>query len=164
MRHSWFVAAALAASAALVPLTLGAQAPSPSSNNAPPAYRPSLADLMSATVQPRHVRLALAGRDKNWVFAAYELKQLTDAFDHVSLQWPRWREQQIVLLVETIVRDPLFELDNAVKNQDEAKFADAYDHLTAACNACHQAALQTPVVIQDPKELIFPDQDFRPKQ
>jgi hypothetical protein len=36
--------------------------------------------------------------------------------------------------------------------------------LTEACNACHQAALQTPIIIQDPKEAMFPDQDFRPKQ
>jgi hypothetical protein len=28
---------------------------------------------MSTTVQPRHVKLAFAGREKNWVFAAYEL-------------------------------------------------------------------------------------------
>ena len=31
-------------------------------------------------------------------------------------------------------------------------------------NACHQAALQVPVVIVDPKDSSFPDQDFRPKQ
>ena len=67
-------------------------------------------------------------------------------------------------LVETIVRDPLFELDIAIKSQDEGKFAEGYGHSTDACNACHQAALQTPVVIQDPKESMFPDQDFRPKQ
>jgi hypothetical protein len=60
---------------------------------------------------------------------------------------------------------PLFELDFAIKNKDEAKFAEYYGHLTDACNACHQAALQTlVVVIQDPKESMFPDQDFRPKQ
>jgi hypothetical protein len=130
----------------------------------PPPYRPSLADLMNTTVQVRHVKLAFAGREKNWVLAAYELKQLSDAFDRLSLQWPQWRQQRIVELVETIVRDPLFELDFAIKNKDEAKFAEYYGHLTDACNACHQAALQTPVVIQDPKESMFPDQDFRPKQ
>ena len=161
MTRPWFVVAALAASAALLPLTVGAQAPS---DNAPPPYRPSLSDLMSTTVQPRHVKLAFAGREKNWAFAAYELKQLSDAFDRLSVQWPQWRQQRIVELVETIVRDPLFELDIAIKNQNEAKFIVAYDHLTDACNACHQAALQTPVVIQDPAEPMFPDQDFRPKQ
>ena len=130
----------------------------------PPPYRPSLADLMNTTVQPRHVKLAFAGREQNWALAAYELKQLSDAFDRLSLQWPQWRQQRIVELVETMIRDPLFELDFAIKNKDEAKFAEYYGHLTDACNACHQAALQTPVVIQDPKESMFPDQDFRPKQ
>jgi predicted secreted protein len=161
MTRPWFVVAALAASAALLPLAVGAQAPS---DDAPPPYRPSLADLMTTTVQPRHVKLAFAGREKNWIFAAYELKQLTDAFDRLSIQWPQWRQQGIVELVETIVRDPLFDLDIAIKNEDDANFAEGYRQLTDACNACHQAALQTPIVIQDPKEAMFPDQDFRPKQ
>jgi len=161
MTRSWSVVAALAASAALLPLTVGAQTPS---DNGPPAYRPSLADLMTTTVQPRHTKLAFAVRDKNWVFAAYELKQLSDAFDRLSVQWPQWRQQRIVELVETIVRDPLFDMDVAIKNKDEAKLAESYGHLTEACNACHQAALQTPIVIQDPKESMFPDQDFRTKQ
>jgi hypothetical protein len=161
MTRPWFVAAALAASAALLPLAVGAQAPS---DEAPPPYRPSLADLMSSTVQPRHIKLAFAGREKNWAFAAYEVKQLGDAFDKLSVQWPQWRRQPIVELVETMIRDPLFELDNAVKNQNMAQYIVAYAHLTEACNACHQAALQVPVVIVDPKESSFPDQDFKPKQ
>jgi len=161
MARPWFVVAAFAASAAILPLTLSAQVPS---DNPPPPYRPSLADLMSTTVQPRHAKLAFAGRERNWVFAAYELKQLTDAFDRLSIQWPQWRQQRIVELVETIVRDPLFQLDIAIKNKDEARFAEYYGQLTDACNACHKAALQTPVVIQDPKEAMFPNQDFRPKQ
>jgi hypothetical protein len=160
MTRPWLGVAALAASAALLPLALRAQTPS---SEAPPPYRPSLADLMTTTVQPRHIKLAFAGREKNWAFAAYEVKQMGDAFDRLSVQWPQWRRQPIVELVETIIRDPLFELDDAIKNQNEAKYAAAYDHLTEACNACHQAALQTPIVIQDPKESSFPDQDFRPK-
>jgi len=139
---------------------VGAQAPRDPGS---PPYRPSLADLMTTTIQPRHVKLAFGGREKNWDFAAYELKQLSDSFDRLSVQWPQWRQQRMVELVETIVRDPLFQLDYAIKNKDEAKFAEYYGQLTDACNACHQAALQTPVVIQDPKEAMFPDQDFRPK-
>jgi len=138
-------------------------AQTPEDKVVPPPYRPSLADLMNTTVQVRHVKLALAGRAQNWVLAAYELKQLSDAFDRLSLQWPQWRQQRIVELVETIAREPLFQLDFAIKNKDEGKFAEYFGHLTEACNTCHQAALQTPVVIQDPKESTFPDQDFRPK-
>jgi hypothetical protein len=118
---------------------------------------------MSTTVRPRHVKLAYAGREKNWAFAAYELKQLTDAFDRVSLQWPQWRKRRIVKLVETLVSGPLFQLDAAISNQNQTEFIVAYDNLIAACNACHYVALRTRVVIQDPKDAMFPDQDFRPK-
>jgi predicted secreted protein len=161
MTRPWLAVAALVASTVLLPMVVAAQAPS---DEAPPPYRPSLADLMSTTVQPRHAKLAFAGRYKNWSFAAYELKQLSDAFDRLSVQWPQWRKQPIVELVETMARDPLFELDIAIKNQNMAQFMVGYAHLTEACNACHQAALQVPVVIQDPAESGFPDQDFRPKQ
>ena len=121
MTRSWSVVAALAVSAALLPLTVDAQAPS---NIGPPPYRPSLADLMTTTVQPRHAKLAFAVREKNWVFAAYEVKQLSDAFDRLSIQWPQWRQQRIVELVETMIRDPLFDMDNAIKEKNEARFAE----------------------------------------
>jgi hypothetical protein len=163
MTRPWLAIAALAAITAL-PTTVGAQLPgAQASDDGPPPYRPSLADLMTNTIQPRHIKLAFAGREENWVFAAYELKQMSDSFDRLSLQWPQWRQQRIVELVETIVRDPLYELDIAIKNKDKAKFAEYYGHLTDACNACHAAALQTPIAIQDPKESMFPDQDFRAK-
>ena len=35
----------------------------------PQAYRPGLGDLMTMTVQPRHIKIALAGREKNWAYA-----------------------------------------------------------------------------------------------
>src|SRR5258708_12844196 len=95
MTRPWFVVAALAASAALLPLIVAAQAPS---DTGPPPYRPSLADLMNTTVQLRHVKLAFAGREKNWVLAAYELKQLSDAFDRLSLQWPQCRHPRTLEL------------------------------------------------------------------
>src|SRR5260370_2923148 len=91
MTRPWFVVAALAASAALLPFIVGAQAPS---DTGPPPYRPSLADLMNTTVQLRHVKLAFAGREKNWVLAAYELKQWSKAFDRLSLQCQQWRQKR----------------------------------------------------------------------
>jgi hypothetical protein len=46
-------------------------APTPNQAQPPPAYRPGLGDLMSMTVQPRHIKLGLAVLEKNWSFAAY---------------------------------------------------------------------------------------------
>ena len=141
---------------------VAAQTP-PEGQAAPPAYRPGLGDLMTTTVQPRHIKLALAGREKNWVYAAYELHQLDEAFDRLSIMWPQWRQVRIVEMIETIIRQPMFDLGEAIKEKNEAKYATAYGQLTEACNSCHLGARQVPIVIQEPKESMFPDQDFRPK-
>jgi hypothetical protein len=143
-------------------ISVAAQTP-PEGQNAPPPYRPGLGDLMTMTVQPRHVKLALAGREKNWVYAAYELHQLDEAFDRLSIMWPQWRQVRIVEMIETIIRQPMYDLGLAIKDKNEAKFAAAYGQLTEACNSCHLGARQVPIVIQEPKESMFPDQDFRPK-
>jgi hypothetical protein len=148
---------ALIAAAILVPAFVAAQTPP---EGQPPAYRPGLGDLMTTTVQPRHTKLAFAGREKNWVYAAYELHELEEAFDRLSIMWPQWQRVRIVELVETIVRQPMFDLAQAIKDKNESKYSVAYGQLTDACNACHQAARRPFVVIQDPKANVFPDQNF----
>ncbi len=140
------------------PVIVAAQTP-----EGPPAYWPGLGDLMTTTVQPRHIKLGLAGREKNWDYAAYELHELEEAFDRLSVQWPQWQRLQIVELVETMIRDPMFDLAQAIAAKNEAQYAAAYGKLTAACNACHETAKRGFVAIQEPKESMFPDQNFRPK-
>jgi hypothetical protein len=141
----------------------GAAAAQQAADAPTPPYRPGLGDLMTATVQPRHIKLAYAGREKNWAYAAYELRELEEAFDRLSLQWPQWQRVRIVELVETMIRDPLYELGLAIKDKSDTKYAAAYGKLTEACNACHQAARRPFVVIQEPKDSMYPDQDFSAK-
>src|SRR5258708_12052174 len=57
---------------------------------APSAYRPSLNDLMTATIQPRHIKLGLAGQEQNWPYAAYELGNLRGAFNRTAQAWPTY--------------------------------------------------------------------------
>ncbi len=153
------------------PITVSAQTPVPSvapsaseTPVGPQPYRPGLGDLMTMTVQPRHIKLAFAGREKNWRFAAYELHELDEAFDRVSRVWPEWRKVQVTGLVETMIRDPIKAVAAAIRQKDEDKFAETYTRLTEACNSCHQAANRVPITIQEPNAAMFPDQDFRPKQ
>jgi hypothetical protein len=152
--------------AAVAGVTFAASAaaqPAAGGGTAPPPYRPGLGDLMTATVQPRHIKLAFAGRQKNWAYAAYELHELDEAFDRLSAQWPQWQRVRIAELVETIIREPIDDLGQAIEAKDESRFASAYGKLTEACNACHQAAKRPFVVIQEPNENMFPDQNFRPQ-
>ena len=152
---------------AVAAVALAAFAASPQAQTvdapAPPAYRPGLGDLMTATVQPRHAKIALAARQKNWTYAAYELHQLDEAFDRLSAQWPQWQRVRIAELVETMIREPIDGLGKAIEDKDDGQFAAAYARLTDACNACHQAAKRPFVVIREPDAGAFGDQDFGPK-
>jgi hypothetical protein len=48
--------------------------------------------------------------------------------------------------------------------RDFAKFTGAFDKLTAACNACHEAANRGFIVIQRPATSAFPNQSFAPQR
>src|SRR5947208_12650028 len=58
------------AAGTLMPLAAIGQA-----NNPAPSYRPGLGDLMTMTVQPRHLKVGLALEQRNWAYAAYELHE-----------------------------------------------------------------------------------------
>src|ERR1700687_5802122 len=52
-------------------------------------YHPGLGDLMTAFVQPRHIKLGLAGNEQNWPYAAYELDELRESFDEAAQLVPK---------------------------------------------------------------------------
>ncbi len=123
-------------------------------------YRPGLGDLMTMTIQPRHIKLALAGQAKNWSYAALELQDLQEAFDRAGGVWPTWRSIPVAEMMRSVLKEPMAAVADAVKAKDAQRFAAAYQQLTAACNACHQAADRAVVIIRVPESNVFPDQDF----
>ena len=48
----------------------------------------SLGDLMTMAIQPRHTKLGLAGQERNWPYAQYELSELRNAFARVARTIP----------------------------------------------------------------------------
>jgi hypothetical protein len=157
------ICAAFASVAVLFAVATGlarAQAPAPADTS--PPYRPGLGDLMTMTVQPRHIKLALAGRQKNWTYAAYELHELQEAFDRAAKAWPQWQSVPIADLMTAATKEPIASLARAIKDGAGDRFMASYEHLTDACNACHQAANRPMVVIRVPDASSFPDQDFEP--
>ena len=143
---------------ALVPLSAAAQSAPP----APEPYRPGLGDLMTMTVQPRHIKLLLAGHEQNWPYAKYELKELNEAFERVARAVPRYKGLPMGGIIDAIAKGPMDELAKAIDGKDEVAFDAGYEKLTQGCNACHQAANVGMVVIKVPSGSSFPDQDFRP--
>ena len=124
----------------------------------------ALGDLMTAFVQPRHIKLGLAGSERNWSYAAYELDQLRATFADVAEIMPKYRDLSIPDMIDSTVKKPLAVVEQAIKAKDIGQFTIAYRQLSAACNACHRSYDRGMIVIQPPAGAAFPDQDFRPRK
>jgi hypothetical protein len=121
----------------------------------------ALGDLMTALVQPRHIKLGLAGSERNWSYAAYELDQLRATFADVAEVMPKYRDLSIPDMINSTVKEPLAALDRAIQAKDGNQFSAAFKQLTESCNVCHRSYDRAAIVIQPPTVSSFPDQDFR---
>src|SRR5580700_6948635 len=98
-------------------------------------YHPGLGELMTAFVQPRHIKLGLAGAAGNWAYAAYELGELRETFDDVGQLVPKHGDLTVAPAIASTVKPPMAALDKAIQAKDAAAFKTAYGQLTDACNA-----------------------------
>jgi len=145
-------------------LAIGAQAAdapaAPAAQPAQPEYHPSFGDLMTFAVQPRHIKLGVAGHARNWTYAAYEASELRNAFARIGRTIPSYRKQVLADMFASAIAPQLDELDAAIKANSGPRFDAAYSKVTAACNTCH-AALEHPyVVIREPQASPYADQDL----
>jgi len=125
-----------------------------------PDYHPSMGDLMTIAIQPRHTKLGLAGQHKNWTYAAYELSELRNAFARIARTIPTYRNSDMTVLIDATTRGPLSAVEQAIHDADAKRFNTAYESLTAACNGCHRSQDHAMVVIKIPHGEVYPDQDF----
>ena len=145
------------AGAALAVLLAGAEAPA---QTAQPDYHPSLGDLMTMAVQPRHIKLGLAGRVRDWTYLTYEASELRNTFNRVARTVPTYRGSDMASMVAANIKVPLDQLDVAIKARDGRGFDAAYGAVTHACNTCHEGLGHPEVVIQAPRADMYPDQFF----
>ena len=59
---------------------------------------------MTMTVQPRHIKLGLAGQEKNWPYAKYELHELEESFQRVLRNWPKFKGLPLDGMMEAIAK------------------------------------------------------------
>jgi hypothetical protein len=128
-----------------------------------PDYHPSMGDLMTMAVQPRHIKLGLAGKHNNWSYASYELNELRNAFARIARTIPKYQTVDTAEVMTAMTKAPLDVLDRAVAMRDFGTFNSGYAQLTQACNACHQSLKHAAIVIKAPDAAMFPDQDFSPR-
>jgi hypothetical protein len=147
-----------------------AAAPAPAAETPPPAaaaapqpdYHPSLGDLMTMAVQPRHIKLGIAGRERNWAYVTYESSELRNAFNRIAHTTPVYRKNSLSDLFASQMIPALDDLDAAIKAKNPAKFDAAYRAITESCNTCHSTLDHAFVVIRAPLTSPYTDQDLRP--
>jgi hypothetical protein len=132
----------------------------PQSNAAPVPYVLTMGDMMNTLVQPRHLKLGLAGKAENWPLAGYALVEIRQAFAGIAKAQPRFRGMPVPDLVEAAMKEPLAAVEAAIRQKESDKFAPAYAQLATGCNACHAALDHPYVVIKTPDASAFPNQDF----
>lgn len=128
---------------------------------ATPAYMPGPGEFMLAT-QTRHAKLWLAGNAQNWELADYEIDELKEGLEDLGKLIPVFKDIPIGKMIESIMDAPIAEVEKTIKAKDRARFVAAFDKLTEACNACHQAASRPFIVIQRPTAATYPNQSFAP--
>jgi hypothetical protein len=126
-------------------------------------YASGLGEIMSLQ-QMRHLKLWFAGQAKNWPLADYELDELKEGFDDVIKFFPVKDDMKIGDMAGSTVMPVMPDVKRAIDARDGAKFAAAFDKLTAACNACHQASNHAFIVIQRPTTSPYANQSFTPKK
>jgi hypothetical protein len=130
---------------------------------AAPDYRPTIADLMVLGVQPRHTKIALAIRNQNWAYAAYETNELRGVLNRIVRAVPLIdRKYDTAAMIQSTITMPLQDLADAIKAKDAVRSTTAYAALTASCSACHQAVNHGVIVIKVPQNDTYPDQEFQP--
>ncbi|HTI66202.1 MAG TPA: hypothetical protein VL460_01505 [Caulobacteraceae bacterium] len=165
--HRKIAAAAAVACLAAVPAAAPAQQPAPPRPAPKPSvyadYHPSLSDMMTMAVQPRHTKLGLAIRARNWVYAAYEVGELRGAFTRITRSIPTYEGKDSADLM-TMIAKPIDTLQAAIKARDPGTADRAYGEVTNTCNMCHEAQERTYIVIRPPVAAMYSDQDFTAKR
>jgi hypothetical protein len=126
------------------------------------AYAPGLGEFMIFT-QLRHAKLWFAGKAGNWDLARYEIEELKEGLEDAAKQYPSHEGLPIGEMIKANAITPLDELAKVADAKDSAKFDEAFDALTAACNTCHAGANKAFIKIRRPSQLPVSNEDFGSK-
>lgn len=142
--------------AAVAVFAVGSVSPLMVAAQTTPKNSPRLADVMSL-LQSRHSKLWVAGQQRNWELAAYQLELVKAGLgDAIGLY------NDIPVSNVKMVDGPLKSLDSAIAARSSAAFSKAFGELTNGCNACHQSTGRGFIVMKIPKESPFSNQSFAP--
>ncbi len=126
IRH--VVGLALAGSIALAASVIGIAQSAPAPAAAPPAplvildFKPTLSDLMTMLIQPRHQKLWAAGQQRNWTLAAFQLREMRAGFDKIAATIPKYINIDLGPTFINIMDSQVRAVNGAIMSQNSALF------------------------------------------
>lgn len=124
-------------------------------------FKPGLDDLMNMLIQPRHLKLWAAGQQRNWALAAFQLREMRNAFDRIAATIPKYSNVDLGPTFINIMDSQVRAVNGAISSQNSQLFTTAFADLTGACNSCHEALNLGILVMKVPEVTGFPNQDFK---
>jgi hypothetical protein len=164
IRH--VVGLALAGSIALAASVIGIAQSAPAPAAPPPPlvildFKPTLSDLMTMLIQPRHQKLWAAGQQRNWTLAAFQLREMRSGFDKIAATIPKYINIDLGPTFINIMDSQVRAVNSAIMSQNSQLFMTAFGDLTASCNSCHEALNHGFLVMKVPEVTGYANQDFR---
>src|SRR5690349_16297035 len=126
--------------------------------------QPELGNQM-LLLELRHDRLWWAGEAGNWNLAYYMAGEMGEAVQGIietNGDAAELQPQKLSEVMPAMLDAPLKNLMDAIGTHDKAKFAKAYDDLSAACTGCHRVAGNPMLIIQRPHTPLLDDLRYAP--
>ena len=82
----------------------------------------------------RYGELYWGALDENWGYADYQVKKVRLALENALERRPKRRTSTELTFIPA-----LDEMARVVEEHDAARFGEAFEQMTSACNACHAA-------------------------
>ncbi len=91
-------------------------------------------DVAMIEIGYRYGELYWGGLDQNWEYADYQAQKIQLALENALQRRPKRRASTEATFVPA-----LSQMARVVQEHDAARFSEAFQQLTGACNACHAA-------------------------
>jgi hypothetical protein len=116
-------------------------------------------------LQIRHDRLWWAGKAGNWNLAYYMVSELSEALrgiEETNGDAPELQPEKLSEIMPAMMDPAIRNVQEALAKKDTAAFAQAFDRLSASCNACHATAGVEFLHIQRPKTPLLDNLRYAP--
>jgi hypothetical protein len=118
--------------------------------------------VVMGRIQQYHQKWWAAGQTANAQLAAFYLHELEEAMEEVAEAKIMDDGIDVSQAMRTYGLPALAELERLLKEEGVQAMHAKGAIMTNACNACHQATQHEYIRLQEPSQLLFPDQVFTP--